>query len=473
MLLRSIRPRLLGLVLATVLPFTALIGLGVWQRWHDDQTAAIQRAVNEARLLAVQVDDHIGNLANLLTGLSEAVSTNPADVAANDALLRRVKAELPSYIANILLFAPDGSNIGTSSDSGRFFAGDRKYVRQVLAGRRLAIGDVVRARTIGEWVVTIARPVEDRTGRLRGFWRSAPCSSISRMRFGSRTCRPAASSAIVNERGIVIARSVDSAEWMGRDLSTGNPWHATSPPRTSARSSSGPMASSGSPAPRPPTRSRGSCRSGCRRMSPSRRSSPAWRGVLLFISGALLTAFAIAWMLSGTHRSPAAAARQGRIGARSRRAQPSQHGPHPRRGRGARRQLQSDGGGARTTPGRGARRRRRDPQDQGYARGRDRRFAGRDRLLQQRAAHRALEPRRRADVRLHRRGGARAAPSFSCRPKARRKSQALFERAFSGETIRDVELRRLRKDGSRIDVRIDGGPDVQPRRHGAERRVGV
>ena len=134
MLLRSIRPRLLGLVLATVLPFTALIGLGVWQRWHDDQTAAIQRAVNEARLLAVQVDDHIGNLANLLTGLSEAVSTNPADVAANDALLRRVKAELPSYIANILLFAPDGTNIGTSAHIGRFFC-RRSQIRPAGLGR--------------------------------------------------------------------------------------------------------------------------------------------------------------------------------------------------------------------------------------------------------------------------------------------------------------------------------------------------
>ena len=135
MLLRSIRSRLLGLVLATVLPFTALIGFGVWQRWHDDQAAAIQRAVNEARLLAAQVDDHIGNLANLLTGLSAAVSTNPADVAANDALLRRVKAELPSYISNILLFSLDGANIGTSSETGRFSVADRDFLPSGVPGR--------------------------------------------------------------------------------------------------------------------------------------------------------------------------------------------------------------------------------------------------------------------------------------------------------------------------------------------------
>ncbi len=44
-------------------------------------------------------------------------------------------------------------------------------------------------------------------------------------------------------------------------------------------------------------------------------------------------------------------------------------------------------------------------------------------------------------------------------PEGKAESQALFERAFSGETIRDVELKRLRKDGS-----PDRRPDRPPRR---------
>jgi cytochrome c-type biogenesis protein CcmH/NrfG len=87
MLLRSIRSRLLVLVLATVVPFVALVGAGLWSQWRADQATAIERALNEARLLAAQLDDHLSNLENLLVGLSRAVSTNPADIAANDALL--------------------------------------------------------------------------------------------------------------------------------------------------------------------------------------------------------------------------------------------------------------------------------------------------------------------------------------------------------------------------------------------------
>src|SRR5262249_43087021 len=37
-------------------------------------------------------------------------------------------------------------------------------------------------------------------------------------------------------------------------------------------------------------------------------------------------------------------------------------------------------------------------------------------------------------------------------------SKALFERAVSGETLRNVELKRLRKDGSMIHVRVAAAP---------------
>jgi hypothetical protein len=42
-----------------------------------------------------------------------------------------VKEELPDYISNILLFAPDGSNIGISWNSDRRFYG----FQQVIAGQ--------------------------------------------------------------------------------------------------------------------------------------------------------------------------------------------------------------------------------------------------------------------------------------------------------------------------------------------------
>ncbi|MEA2939236.1 MAG: hypothetical protein QOC56_2740 [Alphaproteobacteria bacterium] len=219
MLLRSIRSRLLGLVVATVVPFTALIGGGLWNQWRSDHTTATERSIEEARLLAAQVDDHIGNLENLLVGVAQAVSWDPADIAANDALLRKVKAELPAYVANLLLFSPDGTSIGTSSEIGRINAGDRAYLRQVLAGKQRAIGEVVRSRVGGDWVVTVARPVNDQAGRLRAVLAVGTKLENFQDALGVGRLPPGSIVRVVNEHGIVLSQSIDGMNWIGRDVS--------------------------------------------------------------------------------------------------------------------------------------------------------------------------------------------------------------------------------------------------------------
>jgi len=216
MMLRGIRSRLLGLVLATVIPFTALIGLGLWSHWRNERANASERAIAEARLLAAQVDDHLSNLDALLAGLSRAVSLDPAETAANDAMLERLKLELPGFISNIFVFALDGSNIGIAQGA-RFNAADRSYFRNVLAGERLSMGDVLLGRAIGQWVITVARPVEDRSGRLRGVL--AVGTLLAHFQDALRVRQLPAGSVvrIVSENGIVIAQN-DDPSWIGRDL---------------------------------------------------------------------------------------------------------------------------------------------------------------------------------------------------------------------------------------------------------------
>jgi hypothetical protein len=180
MLPGGIRRNLLVLVLAAVAPFLALIGLGLWSQRQDTEAAAKERAINHARVLAAQVDDHIGNLEHLLTGLSRAGSADPADVSANDSLLRKVKAELPDFVSGISLFSLNGDNIGTSwQGGGRGNIKDRLHFREVLAGHPLSIGEVHVGRMSREWVVNIARRVEDHDGRLRGVLVGTGYASLS------------------------------------------------------------------------------------------------------------------------------------------------------------------------------------------------------------------------------------------------------------------------------------------------------
>ena len=49
-----------------------------------------------------------------------------------------------------------------------------------------------------------------------------------------------------------------------------------------------------------------------------------------------------------------------------------------------------------------------------------------------------------------------------CRPNRRPNRSALFERCLTGEAIRDVEVKRKRKDGSIVDIRLAATPMYNP-----------
>jgi diguanylate cyclase (GGDEF)-like protein/PAS domain S-box-containing protein len=458
MLLRSIRSQLLGLVLATVVPFTALIGFGVWKEWQSDQAAAMALAVNEARLLAAQVDDHLGNLENLLIGLSRAVSTNPSDSKANDLLLRQLKAELPKYISNVLLFAPDGTNIGTGSDEAvRPPINDREYFRQVLAGQRLVIGDVIRGRQSKQLVVSIARPVEDRTGRLRAVL--VVGTILEHFQDALRVKELPAGSVvtIVNQKGIVIARNVDGPNWIARDISQSEQvmrhlaakdisevvvWPDGVERITgSATAYSAPwLVSVGLP------------------------TDIAFSAVMrrlgwaaLFIAGTLLAAFTIAWMLSGRIVRPlrqlgrdASVLAAGELSHRS--------AVHTRDEVGAlaenfnrmaealeRRQEEARAAAAEVRKAKDTLAAVIDASPVAIVcSSRERRVVIWNRGAERMFGYTPEEALGRSFILVP--------------PEGKEESQELFERAFKGETIRDVELKRMRKDGIRIDVRVTAAP---------------
>ena len=456
MLLRSIRSRLLGLVVATVVPFAALIGAGLWNQWRNDQAAGLQRALHEARLLAVQVDDHIGNLENLMIGLSRAVSMNPADTLANDALLRKVKSELPDFISNVVVYGRDGITVGTSlppEQQRPNFASNRAYFQEILAGKRLAIGDVIRARPSGQWVLILARPVEDQSGQLQGVMAIGTRLEHFQDALRVRGLPPGGVVRIVNEKGVVVAQSVNGPNWIGRDVSGSG---------AVARHLAAKEASEITLWSDDVKRITGSATAHTVPwlVSVGLPTDAAFAAVMakfgwgaLFIAATLLVAFTIAWMLSGRIVRPL---RQLRDDASTLAAGKLSH-------------RSTVGPGDELGVLAGAFNRMAESLEQ---REREARQATED-LRQAKDALAAVidaspvaivcsDPQHR--IFLWSRAaeqifGYTAEEALSRRitlvpPEGAQESRELFERAMNGEIIRDVHVKRMRKDGTLVDVRI-------------------
>jgi diguanylate cyclase (GGDEF)-like protein/PAS domain S-box-containing protein len=457
MMLRGIRFRLLGLVLATVIPFIAVIGFGLLMQLHSDRATASERAMAEARLLAAQVDDHLGNLDSLLAGLSRAVSIDPADTAANDALLRQVKRDLPEYISNIFVFSLDGSNIGIAQGA-RFNAADRTYFRNVLAGQRLAMGDVLLGRAIGHWVITTARPVRDEAGELRAVIgvgtllehfqdalrvRQLPAGSIVR---------------IVSEQGIVIAQN-DDPSWIGHDLS-----------KSAAGVSQGDHANEATTWPDKVERITGSATAHLapwvvsvglpKEVAYAVVTSRLTRAAV-FCTIAVLIAFFTAWMLSARIVRPlrqlgndASVLAAGELSHRTQ--------VHTRDEIG----VLADAFNKMA----GSLQRRQEEADRAVLEVRETKETLASIIEASPVAIVCSDPSRRIliwnraaeEVFGHAAHETIGQPTKLVPPDRVRESHALFARAFSGETVRDVQVKRLRKDGSLVDVRVAAAPMCNP-----------
>ena len=211
----GIRSQLLGLVAAAAVPFLILIGVALWNQYRTVQIESLERAYSDARVVAAQIDDHLGNLENLALGLSRAIGVRPADTPANDALLSGLKAQLPSFISDIAVISPDGENIGSASGA-RYNIGDRDYFQQALGGKPVAIGDPVRNRREGEWVLPIARPITNAAGEVQAVLLTG--TLIAKFQDAMRADHlPIGSTVrVLNHKGIVVAAFPEAPDWIGR-----------------------------------------------------------------------------------------------------------------------------------------------------------------------------------------------------------------------------------------------------------------
>jgi hypothetical protein len=142
--------------MAAGLPLAGLLCVALLSQFREEHAESRRLAFDAARSIAQKIDAQIASAEGLLNRLSAKLSTNPNDVDANDALLRREQSKLPKSIANILLLSNDGRNIGNAV--GRHAsAGDRDYFKRATAGDQLVVDAPIRSRSDVGWVIPVAR----------------------------------------------------------------------------------------------------------------------------------------------------------------------------------------------------------------------------------------------------------------------------------------------------------------------------
>jgi PAS domain S-box-containing protein len=220
----GIRERLVILVLAMLLPWIALFAT-TYASYERDHTRDARNRLREMGVeVGARVDDQLATIEGLLVAIAEGASSDTAAVATNDAILRRLRDELPPYITNLSLWSADGRNIGSSqpdaSRARKVEVAAHRFFREALAASHLTVGRPIESHESGGWSLTMARRIR-RGGATVGVASvSARLDSLARFLAAGASGRSSSIISLIDEDGTLLARAGGAPVAVGTRVST-------------------------------------------------------------------------------------------------------------------------------------------------------------------------------------------------------------------------------------------------------------
>jgi diguanylate cyclase (GGDEF)-like protein/PAS domain S-box-containing protein len=166
-LFRSLRGRLLLLVLVSVLPAIGIvIYTGLERRQHEVDQAQ-HDALRMVQSLGYDHERTVETTHRLLMTLAKLPDVQNRNVSGCNRLLASLLAENPVY-ANIFATDEEGLVFSTALPVKPFNVTQRSYFRNIVKTRRFAVGEYLVGAATRRPVLSLAYPVIDRHGRFRG-----------------------------------------------------------------------------------------------------------------------------------------------------------------------------------------------------------------------------------------------------------------------------------------------------------------
>lgn len=218
----GIRARLIGLVLALLLPLVAYLLYTAKAEEKLARDSALKDTLVFARLFSARIDDHVSQIGQLLNTVGHTVSFDPAAAAANDKFLRSLKQSLPRYINDLALWSPAGKNIGSLSevaDRNALSVGNWHFFRETLKKREWTVEGPFLSSDRREFSIIFTQAAFDAGGNVTGVVSASMRLSEFRNVLGRGTTLPDGTvTTLLNAQGIVLARSLNPEIWLGETL---------------------------------------------------------------------------------------------------------------------------------------------------------------------------------------------------------------------------------------------------------------
>lgn len=226
---RSLTAAVVG---AMVLVWVMLVGIAAWRSWQD-RAAWIERdhadTANLARSLAQHAHDAIQTADTAVLDLRTLVEIEGATPRTLGQLRVLMAAQLASspLIGALAAFDADGNWTANSRPARPYNIVDRPYFEfhRLHADRGVHVGEPVRSRANGEWIVPVSRRIDGPGGTFAGVMLAMLPAAMFQDFYAPFDVGTQGTIALLSTEGTIVAHTRLASEAPGRDAAGGALFH--------------------------------------------------------------------------------------------------------------------------------------------------------------------------------------------------------------------------------------------------------
>ncbi len=215
----GILSRLLLVTFAIGLLFVLYIAFNTSRQSARDLLRVREEMRLVAALAGARLDDHLGDVNQLIFTLAGTLPVEVTDVERNDIVLRRLAPQFPANVSSVSLWAPDGTNIGSSEPTAatpRSNAADRAFFIAAMREPGLTSEAPVRLLKGGEWTAVFAVRVVRDAKTVGVVSVATALQTLPRLLDPDQNLLSGAVISLIDSDGRLLARSVDPERWIGQ-----------------------------------------------------------------------------------------------------------------------------------------------------------------------------------------------------------------------------------------------------------------
>ena len=219
----KLRTHLVTLALAAVLPLLAFSAVMGAIFWNQQRTAYDERYLERVRGLAVALDRELEGHARALQVLAQSAALERGDLRAFYERAQRVRAEQPGWDAVVLADRAGAQVINSRVPFGtplpKTTVGDALLAQVVTTGRA-GVSPLIRSAVGGEYATAVVVPVV-RDGAVRYLLIASLPPRVWLELLARYPMVPGATMTLLDQHGIIVARTLNHERWIGKPPSPG------------------------------------------------------------------------------------------------------------------------------------------------------------------------------------------------------------------------------------------------------------